>query len=83
MTPSLRFIVNPSLSIVKYEAEVRSNPTSASLESVLGDSVDRCISFLTDHVYELFSIYGEEYQDLISEIPDPIAEPLEMLKDLR
>ena len=53
------------------------------MESVLGDSVDRCISFLTDHVYELFSIYGEEYQDLISEIPDPIAEPLEMLKDLR
>ena len=85
----LRYVVNPTLSVVKY-GKPAADPSSsvgdaaaATLEATLRSSLDRCVTFLTDHIYELFSIYGEEYKDLISEVPDPIAEPLAMIKDLR
>ena len=82
----LRYVVNPTLSVVKYgkpAADPVGDVDAAILEAALRSSLDRCVTFLMDHIYELFSIYGEEYEDLISEVPDPIAEPLAMIKDLR
>ena len=75
----LRFIVDPTITIVKFPPP----PDADKLEKRLESMADRCIDFLQDHVYELFAIYGAEYQDLISEIPDPIAEPLAMLSDFK
>ena len=37
--------------------------------------------FLLSHRFSLLEIYGDEFSDLIEEVPDPTALPLKLLQD--
>ncbi len=45
--------------------------------------LDDCSKFLDDHEYSLLETYGEEFMDLIEDIPDPVDVPRLLLDRLR
>ena len=49
--------------------------------NIFFSKVGRCLDFLHSHTYSLFDTYGEEYLDLIEDIPDPTELPLKILED--
>ena len=73
----LRFMVDPVTSVVKYKAPQDPEEVQNIVESL----VLKCREVLEDHRYSLLDIYGEEFSDLISDIPDPKTLPLRLLDD--
>ena len=68
---------NFRLSIVQYLTPKSASEIEVEIEAV----VARCLDFLRLHNYSLFDTYGEEYLDLIEDIPDPTELPLKILED--
>ncbi len=54
--------------------------SAKELTSQLVTVVSKCRAFLLSHVYSLCDTYGEEFADLIADIPDPKDMPLSLLE---
>jgi hypothetical protein len=65
------------MSIVQYLSPKSASEIELQIEAI----VARCLDFLRSHTYSLFDTYGEEYLDLIEDIPDPVELPLKILED--
>ncbi len=78
----LRFFCRPSTHILEYaaynEAEV-SSIINAELDAI----VEHCYSLFNNHCYSLLEVYGEEFQDLIADVPDPCTLPKKLLDDFQ
>lgn len=74
----LRFFCNPIQLILEHE-----KPTQCDLQVELevDKIVQNCYDFFRQHHYSLLEIYGEEFQDLIQDVPDPVELPIKLLDD--
>ena len=55
--------------------------SASEIEIEIEAVASRCLQFLETHTYSLFDTYGEEYLDLIQDIPDPVELPLKIIQD--
>ncbi|XP_059486205.1 endoribonuclease Dcr-1 [Neocloeon triangulifer] len=74
----LRFYPRPHESIV----ESSTPKTACSLSSEINRLIDEARVFLSDHVYDLASVYGDFIEEL-EEIGDPRSLPMSVLDDLQ
>lgn len=58
-------------------SELEQSNTELEVRRLVGDA----LSFLRDHRYDLVEVYGPEYQEFCTGLPDPNAEPRQILLD--
>ena len=80
---TLRFFCHPSEEIIlndnhNPEAHLSNIP---QFEAEIDKIIDNCYTFLTSHRFSLLELYGEEFQDLIEDVPDPKVLPIKLLDD--
>ncbi|KAK3886818.1 hypothetical protein Pcinc_009043 [Petrolisthes cinctipes] len=75
----LRYVNKPVEKIVMCRDPSDVEQSSAELEvrRLVGDA----LSFLGDHRYDLVEVYGPEYQEYCTGLPDPNVEPRQILLD--
>ena len=78
----IRFFCHPAEMVVLYEENSKADQ---SLAHEVNKEIDLVIEgtrrFLLSHRFSLLEIYGDEFQDLIEDVPDPTALPLKLLDD--
>jgi len=77
-TLKFRFYPRPHESIVESSAP----SPECTLSSEINRLVNEARDFLTDHIYDLASVYGDFMEEL-EEISDPKSLPISVLDDLQ
>ena len=82
---TLRFFCHPSEKIVLYQPPHFDDSKASKEYSQVQAEIDAIIGktrlFLLSHRFSLLEIYGDEFQDLIEDVPDPTTLPLKLLED--
>lgn len=77
----LRSIIRPKLGMVEYDTPKDTPEVMEALEKTILTRTDQLLAFLRHHRHSLLEIYGEEFADLIEEIPDPTLIPIGLVLD--
>ena len=78
----IRFFCHPAEMVVLYEQSSQSDQSlSHKINQEIDSVIDETRQFLLSHRFSLLEIYGDEFQDLIEDVPDPTALPLKLLDD--
>ncbi len=72
----LRFFCHPDEQIVLNDCKEKQ---LLDVDGEIDQIVDNCYQFFNSHHFSLLDIYGEEFQDLIEDVPDPTILPLKLL----
>ena len=56
-----------------------SEPTP--LHAQLAAVAQHCLQFLSTHQYQPLEIYGEDYAEFLTGVPDPIQQPKQIVSD--
>eukprot|EP00090_Calanus_glacialis_P013551 TRINITY_DN22218_c0_g1_i1.p1 TRINITY_DN22218_c0_g1~~TRINITY_DN22218_c0_g1_i1.p1 ORF type:complete len:1958 (-),score=615.01 TRINITY_DN22218_c0_g1_i1:364-6237(-) len=75
----LRYLARPRESILEFS--IQELDTQCELELRIRDMLDELKVWIIDQNYSLYDTYGEEFGDLIADIPDPALAPLQILQD--
>ena len=77
MTSQLRYLSRPREIVLLHKL-----PASVeNIENQIRAVLEEVRLFLRDHKYSLFDTYGDEFGDLIADIPDPTLGPLAIIDD--
>ncbi|TRY73759.1 hypothetical protein TCAL_02552 [Tigriopus californicus] len=77
----LRSIIRPKLGLVEYDTPKDTPEVMENLEKTILARTDDLLAFLGHHRHSLIEIYGEEFADLIEEMPDPTLIPIQLVLD--
>eukprot|EP00095_Tigriopus_kingsejongensis_P006389 snap_masked-scaffold117_size339417-processed-gene-2.5 protein:Tk06389 transcript:snap_masked-scaffold117_size339417-processed-gene-2.5-mRNA-1 annotation:"endoribonuclease dcr-1" len=77
----LRSIVAPQLALVEFAQRPEPRVEAENIEAVLLRRTDELLVFLGQHRHALEETYGEEFRDLLEDIPDPTVVPIELVRD--
>ena len=75
----LRFLARPSEVIISFS--LPDLDTQTSLELRIRNMLEELKVWIIDQNYSLVDVYGDEFGDLIAEIPDPTQMPLQIIAD--
>ena len=75
----LRYLARPKEIVITYS--VPDLDTQTSLELSIRNMLEQLKVWIIDQNYSLYDTYGDEFGDLIAEIPDPTAMPLQIISD--
>lgn len=88
---TLRFFCQPSKKIVLYQqshvddyllhSSSKASKECSQVQTEIDAIIGKTRQFLLSHRFSLLEIYGDEFQDLIEDVPDPTALPLKLLED--
>ncbi len=84
LTSLLRHSASPRrLCVVRHGAPDAAAKNEEDVRREIFALLDSCSSFLDSHNYSLFETYGDEFMDLIEDIPDPAEVPRTLLLRFR
>merc|ERR1719470_314543 len=75
----LRYLARPRETILEFS--IQDLDTHCELELRIRDMLDELKVWIIDQNYSLYDTYGEEFGDLIADIPDPALAPLQIIQD--
>merc|ERR1719450_291341 len=75
----LRYLARPRETILEYSTPDLDK--QCELELRIRHMLEELKVWIIDQNYSLYDTYGEEFGDLIAEIPDPALAPLQIIKD--
>ena len=79
ITTQLRYLARPVEIVINYS--VPGLDVQTSLELNIRKMLEQLKVWIIDQNYSLEDTYGDEFGDLIAEIPDPTAMPLQIISD--
>uniref|UniRef100_A0A0K2UZN8 ribonuclease III n=1 Tax=Lepeophtheirus salmonis TaxID=72036 RepID=A0A0K2UZN8_LEPSM len=74
---TLRYVSKPRFGVLTFIQSKEPN----EVESQIENSIQGFINFLKNHRFSLEETYGEDFEDIIQEIPDPSKLPLKLIDD--
>merc|ERR1719508_13771 len=75
----LRYLARPRETILEFSAP--DLDTQCELELRIRHMLEELKVWIIDQNYSLYDTYGEEFGDLIADIPDPALAPLQIIQD--
>lgn len=73
---NFRFSTRPSECVLECAVH-----EPGDVDNHLSQQIEEALSFLTDHRYDPFEIYDEQYREDLQGIPDPKIDPLNIMND--
>ena len=79
ISTQLRYLSRPAEVVIQYSLPDLDKQTALELKII--NMLEQLKVWILDQNYSLYDTYGDEFGDLIAEIPDPTSIPLQIMSD--